>query len=221
MTTTEQTSTKQDILEHLLQRGQATALELAESLDISPQAVRRHLKDLEAEELIEYESVQAGMGRPQHAYRLSRKGRDRFPNNHGKFAVSLLDTIAQTLGKEQVNNILQKQWQQKALEYRDRIGSGKLGERVAKLVDLRRAEGYMAEWYAIETETAQNGNSSQFMFTEHNCAISDVAETFPSVCSHELEMFETILPDCTVERTHWLINGQHRCGYMITKKSRI
>ncbi|MGA9383169.1 MAG: iron-sulfur cluster biosynthesis transcriptional regulator SufR [Phormidium sp.] len=220
MTTTEQTTTKQDILEHLLQRGQATALELAQMLDISPQAVRRHLKDLEAEELIEYELVQAGMGRPQHAYRLSRKGRDRFPNNHGKFAVSLLDTIAQTLGKEQVNNILQKQWQQKALEYRDRIGSGKLGERVAKLVDLRRAEGYMAEWYAIESETAQNGNSSQFMFTEHNCAISDVAETFPSVCSHELEMFETILPDCTVERTHWLINGQHRCGYMITKKSR-
>lgn len=220
MTTTEQTTTKQDILEHLLQRGQATALELAQMLDISPQAVRRHLKDLEAEELIEYELVQAGMGRPQHAYRLSRKGRDRFPNNHGKFAVSLLDMMAQTLGKEQVNNILQKQWQQKALEYRDRIGSGKLGERVAKLVDLRRAEGYMAEWYAIESETAQNGNSSQFMFTEHNCAISDVAETFPSVCSHELEMFATILPDCTVERTHWLINGQHRCGYMITKKSR-
>lgn len=221
MTTTEQTSTKQDILEHLLQRGQATALELAETLDISPQAVRRHLKDLEAEELIEYEAVQAGMGRPQHAYRLSRKGRDRFPNSHGKFAVSLLDTMAQTLGKEQVNNILQKQWQQKALEYRDRIGSGKLGERVAKLVDLRRTEGYMAEWYPIESETAQHGNGSQFIFTEHNCAISDVAETFPSVCSHELEMFATILPDCTVERTHWLINGQHRCGYMITKKSRI
>lgn len=221
MTTTEQTSTKQDILEYLLQRGQATALELAETLDISPQAVRRHLKDLEAEELIEYEAVQAGMGRPQHAYRLSRKGRDRFPNSHGKFAVSLLDTMAQTLGKEQVNHILQKQWQQKALEYRDRIGGGKLGERVARLVDLRRAEGYMAEWYAIESETAQNGNGSQFMFTEHNCAISDVAETFPSVCSHELEMFATILPDCIIERTHWLINGQHRCGYMITKKSRI
>lgn len=221
MTTTEQTSTKQDILEYLLQRGQATALELAETLDISPQAVRRHLKDLEAEELIEYESVQAGMGRPQHAYRLSRKGRDRFPNSHGKFAVSLLDTMAQTLGKEQVNSILQKQWQQKALEYRDRIGGGKLGERVAKLVDLRRAEGYMAEWYAIESETTQNTNCSQFMFTEHNCAISDVAETFPSVCSHELEMFATILPDCIIERTHWLINGQHRCGYMITKKSRI
>jgi len=221
MTTTEQTSTKQDILEHLLQRGQATALELAQTLDISPQAVRRHLKDLEAEELIEYELVQTGMGRPQHAYRLSRKGRDRFPNNHGKFAVSLLDTMAQTLGKEQVNNILQKQWQQKALEYRDRVGSGKLGERVAKLVDLRRAEGYMAEWYPIESENAKNGNCSQFMFTEHNCAISDVAETFPSVCSHELEMFATVLPDCTIERTHWLINGQHRCGYMITKKSRI
>ena len=66
METTQQTSTKQDILQYLLKGGQGTALELAESLDISPQAIRRHLKDLEAEGVIQYRSVQAGMGRPQH-----------------------------------------------------------------------------------------------------------------------------------------------------------
>lgn len=221
MTTTHQPSTKQDILQHLLEQGQATAQELAESLDISPQAVRRHLKDLEAEDLIEYQTLQIGMGRPQHVYRLSRKGRDRFPNSHGKFAVSLLDTLAETMGYEQVNVILQKQWERKAIEYRDRVGNGSLQERVTQLVELRRAEGYMAECYPIDSNNSNDGKVSRFMLTEHNCAISDVAETFPSVCGHELEMFATILPDCTVERTHWLINGQHRCGYLITSKSKI
>jgi DeoR family suf operon transcriptional repressor len=48
METTQQTSTKQDILQYLLKGGQGTALELAESLDISPQAIRRHLKDLDS-----------------------------------------------------------------------------------------------------------------------------------------------------------------------------
>ena len=57
METTQQTSTKQDILQYLLKGGQGTALELAESLDISPQAIRRHMKDLEAEGLIQYQSV--------------------------------------------------------------------------------------------------------------------------------------------------------------------
>lgn len=221
MTTTQQASTKEDILEHLMQRGQATAHELADSLEISPQAVRRHMKDLEAEGLIEYQTIQEGMGRPQHAYRLSRKGRDRFPNSHGKFAVALLDTMAETLGHEQVNLILHKQWERKAIEYRDRVGTGSVQERVAKLVDLRRAEGYMAECHPIESESAKNGHCAQFILTEHNCAISDVAESFPSVCSHELDMFAAILPDCIVERTHSLINGQHRCGYLITKKTRI
>ncbi len=45
-----------------------------------------------------------------------------------------------------------------------------------------------------------------------------MAESFPSVCGHELEMFGAVLPDCTVERTHWIVNGEHRCGYLITKQ---
>lgn len=215
MTTTQQPSTKQDILHHLLKQDQSTAQALAEALEISPQAIRRHLKDLEAEELIEYQSVSVGMGRPQHVYRLSRKGRDRFPNHYSEFAVSLLDTLEETVGKEKVTTILQKQWERKAKEYRDRVGAGSVQERVAKLVDLRKSEGYMAEWYRLETSELNSDASHQFILKEHNCAISNVAESFPSVCGHELEMFAAVLPDCTVERTHWINDGEHQCGYLI------
>jgi DeoR family suf operon transcriptional repressor len=219
MMQTQQTSTKQDILQYLLKGGQGTALELAESLDISPQAIRRHLKDLEAEGLIQYQSVQAGMGRPQHIYQLTSLGRDRFPNRYGDFAVSFLDTLAETVGREQVISILQKQWERKAMEYRRVVGSGSLQERVAKLMELRKAEGYMAEWYPVDDRDSDfNTKGDRFVFMEHNCAISHVAETFPSVCGNELEMFAAVLPDCTIERTHWIIDGEHRCGYLIARK---
>ncbi len=219
MVTTQQSSTKQDILEHLLKQGQATAHELATVLAISPQAIRRHLKDLDAEELISYQTVQVGMGRPQHFYQLSRQGRghlrytlgDRFADSQGQFAVSLLDTLAETVGYDQMSSILRKQWERKALEYRERVGTGALRERVAKLVELRKAEGFMAEWYPLDS----SDTGYQFIMTEHNCAISNIAESFPSVCGHELEMFAALLPDCTVERTHWIINGEHRCGYLL------
>lgn len=217
--TTTQPSTKQDILQHLLREGKATAQELAESLDISPQAIRRHLKDLETEGLIEYQSVQTGMGRPQHIYELTPQGRERFPNRYGEFAVSLLDTLAETVGADKVSTILQKQWERKALEYRRRLGTGSVQERVSKLVEIRRAEGYMAEWYVVEPEAGASGKAPRYMLAEHNCAISNVAETFPSVCDHELEMFGAVLPDCTVERTHWLIHGEHRCGYLISQEA--
>lgn len=52
MATIHQSSTKQDILEYLLKHSQATAFDLADALDVSPQAIRRHIKDLEAEQLI-------------------------------------------------------------------------------------------------------------------------------------------------------------------------
>lgn len=223
MAITQQSSTKQDILQYLMQQFSATAHELATKLDVSPQAVRRHLKDLEAEELISYKNVQIGMGRPQHVYELSRQGRDRLrrhasdqlPDSQGQFAVSLLDTLAETVGQDQMSVILRKQWERKALQYRKHVGTGSLQERLTNLVELRKAEGYMTEWHPVNSQDT----NSQCVITEHNCAISNVAESFPSVCGHELEMFATVLPDCTVERTHWIINGEHRCGYLVQGRS--
>ena len=214
MTTTNQASTKQDILRHLLKHGQAKAKELAQALDISPQAIRRHLQDLASEGLVDHQSVQLGMGRPQHVYQLSRQGKELFPHQYGEFAVSFLDTLVETVGEEQVGLVLRKQWERKAEEYRHRLGNGSLAQRVTKLVQLRQEEGYMAELRPME----DNQEGTKFIFAEHNCAISDVAESYPTVCGHELDMFSAILPDCTVERTQWINNGEHRCGYLIEAK---
>ena len=82
----------------------------------------------------------------------------------------------------------------------------------------------MAEFHPVDSSETQKDEESDravasaehhFLFLEHNCAISNVAESFPSVCGHELEMFAAVLPDCTVERTQWIINGEHRCGYLV------
>jgi len=214
MTTTGLTSTKQNILQSLLRHGQAAAQQLAQDLNLSTQAIRRHLHELETDGLIEYQSVQQGMGRPQHLYQLSSEGRDRLtPQKYSQFAVSFLDTLAETAGKDQVSKVLEKQWQRKAAEYRDRLGKGNLKQRIAKLVELRQEEGYMAELHQANPQKKQ-----QFVLVEHNCAISDVAESYPSICGHELEMFAAVLPDCVVQRTQWINDGEHRCGYSIKAK---
>jgi DeoR family transcriptional regulator, suf operon transcriptional repressor len=213
------TKTKQDILQALLKQGEASAQDLAEQLRVSPQAIRRHLKDLEEEGLIQHQSLQAKMGRPQFVYQLSPGGRDQFPNRHDEFALDLLETLAETVGKEQVQSILRKQWQRKAIDYLQQLGQAPLSERVASLVKLRQAEGYMAEYYPLTEGKILESEPTQFIFTEYNCAISHIAESFPGVCDHELEMFAIALADCQVERTHWLVNGEHRCGYLIQAKT--
>lgn len=218
MTATQQNSTKQDILHLLLKQGQATAQELAEHLQLSAQAIRRHLKDLETERLIVHQVIHEGMGRPNYVYALSRAGRNQFPHRHDEFAISLLNTLIETVGPDQVGSILRKQWERKALEYRQRLGNGSLEERVKNLVEIRREEGYMAEYYPVDENGVQQADGNAFILTEYNCAISQIAESYPSVCGHELEMFAIAL-DCKVERTHWLVDGEHRCGYLIRTRN--
>lgn len=209
MNTSLQSSSKEAILQYLLKENQASVQDIAEAMKISPQATRRHLKDLLEQGLIEYDLVKVKTGRPQYLYSLSRQGRDRFPQNYGEFAVSFLDTLKETVGENEVSRVLQKQWQKKAQNYLKSMTGKSLEEKVRQLVTLRKDEGYMAELFVVEK------NPPQFFLSEHNCAISEVAESYPQVCSHELEMFCSLFPECEVERTNWIHQGEHRCGYLI------
>ena len=209
----QQPSTKDDILQFLLKWGQPTAHTLADILGVSPQPIRRHLKELQNGELVEHQAIQSGMGRPNYIYLLSSKGRAQFPSQYDQFAVSLLDTLTETVGVDQVGAILRQQWQRKAQHYCETLGSGSLPERLQHLVELRQAEGYM-------TECHQGDDQDTYIITEYNCAISQVAESYPAVCGHELSMFAVALPDCHIERTHWLVRGEHLCGYKVQKNKK-
>ncbi|MDX1976589.1 MAG: iron-sulfur cluster biosynthesis transcriptional regulator SufR [Pseudanabaenaceae cyanobacterium bins.68] len=205
---TPESSTKQEILGILLKQARANALTLANRLAISPQAVRRHLKDLLTEGLIELEGTELAkdLGRPQHFYQLTQLGRDRLPKSYDRFAVDLLSSLLKNLTNDQAAQVLGSQWHSKGLQYRQAIGQGSLPDRLELLAELRRSEGYVTEW---------NLWNEGYIFTEYNCAIAQIAASHPRICTHELEMFSTALPDCAVKRTHWLIEGEHRCGYLI------
>ncbi len=207
-------STKQGILLHLRKHGSATAQDLAEQMQVSPQGIRRHLKDLEHEGLISYDTTQTGMGRPQHVYSLSQLGSEQFPGAYDEFALELMKTLSETVPSEVMGTILQRQWERKAEDYRLHMGQGSLQERVEALVQLRQAEGFMAEYHVLPA--SNEGTDPAFVLTEHHCAISQIAQTFPSVCGHELEMFAAALQGCRVERINWQVDGQHQCGYLIT-----
>ncbi len=218
MTTSLQQSSKDAILNYLLKENKASAQIIAQAVNISPQATRRHLKELEESGLVKHELIQVKVGRPQHQYYLSRQGHDRFGQNYGEFAVSFLDTLTETVGEKEVSKVLEKQWQKKAEQYRQYLTGDNLLQRINQLVEIRKNEGYMAELFLIEEQTKTKVENNRFFITEHNCAISDVAESYPQVCSHELEMFISLFPDCQVERTNWINDGENLCGYLIKFK---
>src|SRR5260370_38556679 len=68
-----------DILLELKCGQPLTAKQLAGKLGVSANAIRHHLKELEAEGLILYGREQRAVGAPTFAYRLRAAGEERFP----------------------------------------------------------------------------------------------------------------------------------------------
>src|SRR5438034_3006454 len=68
-----------EVLLELKRAQPRTAKQLADTLGVSPNAVRHHLKELEAESLIAYGREQRGVGAPTFAYRLSAAAERLFP----------------------------------------------------------------------------------------------------------------------------------------------
>ena len=84
-----------------------------------------------------------------------------------------------------------------------------LEARVARLAEIRTAEGYMADC------TPDPGGG--FLLLENHCPICAAAAACQGFCRAELMVFRAVLgPDVTIERTDHILAGARRCAYRIT-----
>ena len=201
--------TRETTLTLLLRQGETSASRLADELGISVQAMRRHLRSLEDEGLIESTAVSVGPGRPTNRWRLTEKGHQRFPDGSESFALGLLQSMASTLPPEAMTSLLTVQATAKASRYRRQLGEAPLAQRVERLAELRREEGYVSE---LQT----NPDGDGWCLSEYHCSVQRIAEEYPVVCDQELELMRQTFPDCRVERVHWRLASGHSCGFRIT-----
>ena len=170
--------------------------------------MRRHLRSLEEEGLVEASPSSEGQGRPSNRWRLTTRGRGQFPNGSEHFALGLLNAMTANLPSGMVEELLERQASEKAEDYRQQIGTGTVPERLERLVELRRGEGYVAEFHA---EPGQNS----WVLSEFHCSVQSIAQQFPCVCEQELELIRHTFPDCQVDRVHWLLEGNQACGFRL------
>ncbi len=195
-----------DILLALKRSAPLTARELAERLDVSPNAIRHHLKELEAEALVTYGREQRGLGAPTFAYQLSSAGEALFPKRYEQTLVQLLEGVAGRQGREAAVDLLDAQYAPLTRRLAAELAGAPPAERLAAVADALSEAGYMAEW---------NEAAGAFQLAEHNCAIRAVAERFPEVCAAEARFLETVL-GAAVERRQHIVGGCNACEYAIT-----
>ena len=193
------------VLIQLKQAHRLTAKELATRLGVSLNAVRHHLKELEAEALVEYERQHRGVGAPAFAYRLSAAGEALFPRRYEATLTELLDYVVEREGRATAVAVLEARYHALTRRLQHELDGGTPAQRMAAVTQLLSDEGYMAEG----TTFAGTGT-----LIEHNCAIQAVAQRFPEICAAEARFLAAAL-GAEVDRHEHILSGCSACEYRV------
>ncbi|MDM8532866.1 transcriptional regulator [Anaerolineales bacterium HSG25] len=198
--------TRRRILTLLKEKGKLTADELAQILQISSVAVRRHLTKLERDSLVQYDEVQRGMGRPSYVYDLGEAASAYFPQGYQALAVLVLETIRDLYGPEGIDAVFRVRSEHLINSYRPKITGENLTERLEQVSELRQEAGYMSQW--------QNQGDGVFTLTEANCPIFHAVEQHDCLCKQDQEVLSELL-QADVVRTSNIREGDNTCSYEI------
>ena len=202
--------TRGDLVVELKKAQPVTAESLAERLGVTPNALRRHLKELEAEGIVQYRKDVRGVGRPTNLYSLTDEGEALFPRAYDGALLQALELVRRQEGADAVVRLFAAQWAEIAEGAKGALAALPLHERAQLLAELLTSRGYRAE-----AEMLSDGESR---IREHNCVLKGIAERFPEVCAAEASFLEEAL-GASVERQAHIASGATCCEYCVGGKS--
>lgn len=210
----ENVRTRRAIAKLLKQEGAMDAGELANRLNITAMAVRQHLYALQEEQLVTYQEEPRAMGRPAKLWQLTPAADRLFPDSYAELTLSLINSVKEAFGEVGLERLLDIRTNQQILEYQSRLESQKqLRQKLATLAQERTNEGYMAEIQSLE--------DGSFLLIENHCPICAAATACTGLCARELEVFQRVLGQVTIERTEHILAGARRCVYRVSGAKKV
>jgi DeoR family suf operon transcriptional repressor len=188
-----------------------TAKQLAALFNVSANAIRRHLKELEAESLVVYSRENRGTGAPTYAFSLSENGESLFPTQYGEVLNDILELVVKSGGRESVREM----FAQRFSEYADRIRAEHPGASLEKRVDavarMLSEQGFMAGW---------SNERDVLKLAKHNCSVRAAAEQFPEICEAEADFLREVLR-ADIQRDTYIPEGCNACQYSISLRNQV
>ena len=198
-------STRERVVQSVLQHGPSTAAALAERLTLTPAAIRRHLTALlESGVLTSREQRvygQRGRGRPAKVFVLTDTGRAEFYQAYDDLAIQALRHLAEAAGPEAVRTLAQ----QRIADVERRFRTIR-AERPDVPPTQALAEALTADGYVASIQPVRSGDQ----LCQHHCPVAHVAEQFPQLCEVETEVFSRLLGS-HVQRLATIAHGDGVC----------
>lgn len=197
------------ILFHLKTHGPADTGAIAGAMVISRQGALQHLERLLAGGLVEFADERRGVGRPRRIWRLTEKAQARFPDTHSSLTLEILNAVASEFGNSGIDRMIARRERDTQANYQVALRDARtLEARLARLAEVRTAEGYMAEWRPT--------GDGAYLLVENHCPICAAARACQGFCRSELAVFAALLgPDVRVRRTEHVLAGGQRCAYLV------
>ncbi|SDB87853.1 Predicted transcriptional regulator, ArsR family [Raineyella antarctica] len=202
-------TTREWVARSILEHGPSTASQLAERLDLTPAAVRRHLAvleesgDLRSEEERIYGS--RGRGRPAKVFLLTDAGRAHFPSTYDTLAIQALRQLKAVGGEPAIEQFAEERIADVVGAYRAAVvaaeDAGAEVDPPEALAVALNAAGYVAT-----TQPSRTGEQ----LCQHHCPVAHVAIEFPELCAAETKVFSRLL-GVHVQRLATIADGNGVC----------
>ncbi|MGH8907982.1 MAG: helix-turn-helix transcriptional regulator [Egibacteraceae bacterium] len=193
----------------LLRTRRWSVAQLASALGVSEVAVRRHLRGLEHDGLIDAQTVQSGgRGRPGAAYGLTEKGRRLFPDQSAQLAKDLLEYLETVHGRAALRAFLRWYAERQGQRYAaalDECGDDPAA-RAERLARLLTEDGFLSD---VEAVTTPEG-ATVLQLKQGHCAVREVAQSHPEICAYEAALFKRLL-GTKLSRRQTIAGGAGEC----------
>ncbi|MHA1976352.1 MAG: helix-turn-helix transcriptional regulator [Candidatus Hodarchaeales archaeon] len=213
-------STRGKILRYLLHHRseddkRRTVENIAAALDVTPNAIRQHLKLLVSEELIIQTMRKSKTGRPARLYSLHENAFEFFPKTYPDFSVKLIQELKKKYGNQQAYDLLNDVWdsmvsemiEETQVEGDDEKYDTEVGRRLEFVTKFFRVYGKFPE--LIEDDDS-------FAFKNYNCLLFNIAKVDPLICKIDKSLMEKLVGQ-TARKEKCIRDGDPYCLYRFKK----
>lgn len=198
--------TRQRVARSILVNGPSTAAALAERLDLTAAAVRRHLDHLLEEGAVEARDPRPaghrGRGRPAKVFALTERGRDGFEAQYDDLAAEALRFLTETVGPEAVKAFAERRAAFIETKFPQVAAAHPEKSPAEVLAVVFSDEGYAASVRELPVVGEQ--------LCQQHCPVSHVAHEFPQLCEAETEAISRVL-GTHVQRLATIAHGDGVC----------
>jgi predicted ArsR family transcriptional regulator len=207
--------TRERVVRSILVNGPSTAADLAERLDLTPAAVRRHLDHLLGQGALEARdprpTASRGRGRPAKVFAITEAGRDHFDQQYDDLAVQALRYLAETGGDEAVQEFARRRVEFLERDYAAVTAADPDLTPAEAMAQVLSSQGYAATVRSLPLlGTGIEGLVGVEQLCQQHCPVSHVAQEFPQLCEAETEAIGRVLGR-HVQRLATIAHGDGVC----------